>query len=915
MIDHDKPAQAGTPPAPITAGPGEGTGHESGAPRTIRRTGSALALRNWRVRWRVLALIAIPTAAAIGLGGIRIQAAIHSAGTFHRIEQLAVLGGNVTKLAHAMEDERDRTAGFIAAGRPASGQAALSSQYAVTDAAAGLVRAHSAGIGSAYPAGTREQVAAVLARINDLHGLRAAALHSKLPSLPMITDYSQAIAALFALNDEIAQGGANTALSDSVRTLGLLSRMKDQASQQRAILYASLITGQITPNALNALTAAQGQQASELSTFMASTTVGQQQHYADTVTGTQDDLAQNLEQRAINLASSNTPLLLGATSSIASKQWYSAMSAIVSQMRAVESRAVSSTIEQSRALQRAATRSALVTGILVLGFLVLVLIVTAIIARSMVRPLRRLRAGALDVAGMRLPDKVRQLSETGGGETFEVDPIDVTSTDEVGEVARAFDQVHREALRLAANEAILRGNVNAMFVSLSRRSQSLVERQIALIDELEQGEQDADRLSNLFRLDHLATRMRRNSENLLVLAGHETVRRRGTPVSLVDVLRAAVSEIEQYERVTLNVQPGTSIVGNAVNDVVHLLAELLENAASFSPGDTPVKVAGHLLNSGGVLLDITDQGVGMEAGGMADANWRLENPPVVDVAVSRRMGLFVVGRLAARHGVRVRLRQPELGGLTALIWLPDTLIARESTAPASWLRRLAALERGQDKGVEAWESRSPAARDEPAPNSHDLPRQPAAEISPFRGADARPIRSADSGPARDAGSEGAEAGPARRAQTAPRPRVQLRHEISQVVVPLGPQQGPHARLPIYDSLESDWFHRRGRTPQRHEMASDGTGQDLAVVPWTSAGDEGWRAARGATAPSAGGLTSAGLPRRVPQANIVPGSAVARVADAANPVLSAENARNRMASFQQGVRRARDAIKTEDPPNG
>ncbi len=243
--------------------------------------------------------------------------------------------------------------------------------------------------------------------------------------------------------------------------------------------------------------------------------------------------------------------------------------------------------------------------------LLLALLLTTVVGRSMVRPLRRLRSGALEVAGVRLPETVRRMSDSDGvGMPLEVEPIDVDSTDEIGEVARAFDQVHREALRLAANEAALRGNVNAMFVNLSRRSQSLVERQIRLIDDLEQGEQDADRLSSLFQMDHLATRMRRNSENLLVLAGHDATRRWNQPVALVDVLRAAVSEIEQYERVTLNVQPGIAVRGHAVNDVVHLLAELAENATSFSSAETPVVVAGHLLSSGGVLLDITDQGVG-----------------------------------------------------------------------------------------------------------------------------------------------------------------------------------------------------------------------------------------------------------------------------------------------------------------
>ena len=221
--------------------------------------------------------------------------------------------------------------------------------------------------------------------------------------------------------------------------------------------------------------------------------------------------------------------------------------------------------------------------------LLLVLLITTIVARSLIRPLRKLRTDALDVAGQRLPEMVRRLSQSeGADEGVEIEPIGVTSTDEIGEVARAFDQVHREAVRLAADEAMLRGNLNAMFVNLSRRSQSLIERQLSLIDSLEQNEQDPDRLSSLFRLDHLATRMRRNSENLLVLAGHEVTRRWSQPVPLVDVLRAAISEIEQYERVALNVQPGIAVVGQAVNDVVHLLAEIVENATTFSPEDTQV---------------------------------------------------------------------------------------------------------------------------------------------------------------------------------------------------------------------------------------------------------------------------------------------------------------------------------------
>ena len=257
------------------------------------------------------------------------------------------------------------------------------------------------------------------------------------------------------------------------------------------------------------------------------------------------------------------------------------------------------------------------------------------------------------------------------------------SADEIGQVARAFDQVHAEAVRLAGNEAMLRSSFNAMFVNLSRRSQSLIERLARMIDSLEQNEADPDRLSNLFSMDHLVTRMRRNSENLLLLAGHETARKWSEPVPLADVARAATSEIEQYSRVAMKIQPGIAVTGPAVSDVVHLLAEIIENATIFSPRDTPVHVSAQELTSGGVLIEVSDSGVGVPEARLTEMNLRLDNPPVIDVSVSRHMGLFAVARLAERHGVRVRLRARSPRGLIALVWLPDSVIER-GTAPSPW---------------------------------------------------------------------------------------------------------------------------------------------------------------------------------------------------------------------------------------
>jgi hypothetical protein len=580
--------------------------------------------------------------------------------------------------------------------------------------------------------------------------------------------------------------------------------------------------------------------------------------------------------------------------------------------------------------------------------------------------------------------------------------------------------VHREALRLAANEAALRGNVNAMFVNLSRRSQSLVERQIRLIDDLEQGEQDPERLSSLFQMDHLATRMRRNSENLLVLAGHDESRRWNQPVALVDVLRAALSEIEQYERVTLNVQPGIAVRGQAVSDVVHLTAELVENATSFSAADTPVTIAGHLLSSGGVLLEITDQGVGMGAEEMAHANWRLDNPPVVDVAVSRRMGLFVVARLAARHGIRVRLRPAASGGLIALVWLPDETIMHETPDGTPGMRRDSMPEPGLgpfadgafagvgagtnggstsiwgDDGRSIAEQEVNAARTPRfAPLRADAEdtgglgpkRVPGAGPRPGGWATTGPLpvfrtvpRPADDGPEQGVtrpqpmvtGPQSLVTGPPSVTGpppvTGPQPAIRPdeEHEVEPakpdqpvatspafdfgggsapadgngtdslltaphavlgapasietapsrgtVIVPPANGSGEEHRLPIFEAVESDWF-RRGRSavgrpaPDSEPEPSNG---------WaTTPADEGWRAAQAAGSPSSSGVTSAGLPKRVPQANLVPGAAgsVAGSSPATTPSRSAAATRERFASFQRGVREGRAAAGQAESDDG
>jgi HAMP domain-containing protein len=293
-----------------------------------------------------------------------------------------------------------------------------------------------------------------------------------------------------------------------------------------------------------------------------------------------------------------------------------------------------------------------------------------LVARSLVRPLGQLKAAAEDVAHSRLPGVVDKLQQA---EPVDLDveppPIGIRSRDEIGQVSRAFDTVHSTAVRVAAEQAALRRSVADMFLNLGRRLQALVGRQLEQLDELERTEVDPQQLQSLFRLDHLATRMRRNAENLLVLSGSEPVRRWSQPVPLVRVIRAAAAEIEDYTRVVVLPMPDADVVGHAVSDVVHLLAELIENAAVFSPPDTRVQVTGEPVPHG-YLLEIEDQGIGMTAEELTNANEQLANPPAVDLARAQRLGFYVVGRLAARDGIKVRLRRSWYGGVTALVLLP-----------------------------------------------------------------------------------------------------------------------------------------------------------------------------------------------------------------------------------------------------
>jgi signal transduction histidine kinase len=299
--------------------------------------------------------------------------------------------------------------------------------------------------------------------------------------------------------------------------------------------------------------------------------------------------------------------------------------------------------------------------------------------------MRRLRSGAVDAATVRLPAAVRQIEREGPEAVVAVPPvlpIEAKVGPETREVAQALDGLTGEAIRLATSQVRLRQSLDEAFVAMSRRSQSMVEKQLAIIDELESTEEDPEQLRNLFRLDHLAARMRRYNDNLLVLAGSAVRTRSSAPVAIADVFRAATSEMEQYERVRLQPLSGASVAGASAGGLIHLVAELLDNAAMYSPPTSPIVLAAAYTHEGGLRLEVTDSGVGIPPAELADLNARLAMPGTIDNQVPSRMGLYVVARLAQRGGFGVRLAaRAQAAGTVAEITVPKALVLGAPTGP------------------------------------------------------------------------------------------------------------------------------------------------------------------------------------------------------------------------------------------
>ncbi|WP_160330468.1 nitrate- and nitrite sensing domain-containing protein [Sphaerimonospora mesophila] len=384
----------------------------------------------------------------------------------------------------------------------------------------------------------------------------------------------------------------------------------------------------------------------------------------------------DLENLIVNQVRSGGPLPAEAD------KWQSTVQHITSELDSARASAT-----EALNVESTSTAGGIMIRILIAGGLGLIAISITIVfsvrfGRRLARDLAELRDAALDLADVRLPRVVTKLKQ---GEDVDVaaeaPPIRAGGSLEVEDVAHAFASVQRTAVEAAVGQANLRKGVSQVFLNLARRSQGLLHRQLTLLDTMQRRTDDPDALRELFRLDHLTTRMRRHAESLIILSGSAPGRAWRKPVPVIDVVRAAISEVEDYTRISMMPMPDASLTGASVADIVHLIAELMENAAVFSPPQTKVQVRGEVV-ANGLVLEIEDRGLGLEPEKYDEINRRLADPPEFDPADSDRLGLFVVSQLAGRYGINVVLRGSPYGGTTAIVLIPRALLADDRTTPA-----------------------------------------------------------------------------------------------------------------------------------------------------------------------------------------------------------------------------------------
>lgn len=637
------------------------------------RRGSSRPAHSRPIRSTLAALLVVPLTSLIVLWAYESGVTASQAISQHDYAvQYSLTSASGQNLLTQIAAERTDTFSLLS-GPPTGTRAVVNAQRARTDAAVAEFRrdAASAQAQGALNDEAQHSLQALLTDLGRLPAIRAVIDTGQASPLAMWRAYNTISNACFAVLGSQSTSTAVDFSQQAEATLNL-SLALELARREGALVAGALVSkGRLSPverglfaQAVGSQRMLEGQSVDELTPALAEP--------FDQLFGSSAyrSVATVENQIAVPTRSTGTIPVLSRPWVATANAYLAAFGNAVAQDRA----AVGLSVRQQD--NRTLLRLALTAGLGLLAIVVSMLLLLRF-GRRLARELTGLQQAAQQVAEERLPQVVAKLGQ--GDEVdpaAEILPIEQGRTSEIALVAQALSTVQRAAIEATVGQARLRQGVSQVFLNLSRRNQSLLHRQLSMLDVMERGTSDPEALADLFRLDHLTTRMRRHAEGLIILSGASPARGWREPVPVIDVVRAAVAEVEDYVRVDVVSENRDALTGAAAADVVHLLAELVENATMFSPSTTRVEVRASRVGNG-FAVEIEDRGIGISPEAVAELNLRLSSPPEFDLADSDQLGLFVVGRLATRHGIRVALRESPYGGVTAIVLLPHSLVLAE----------------------------------------------------------------------------------------------------------------------------------------------------------------------------------------------------------------------------------------------
>ncbi|MFE7776391.1 nitrate- and nitrite sensing domain-containing protein [Streptomyces sp. NPDC057445] len=685
---------------PAEEQPEPGTGQEAGTDRSAGRgPRERWRLRPRTVRAKIVSLLMVPVVSLLALWGF---ATVTTAQDVARLRQLQDIEHSVREpLAGAVTAlQAERRAALRRLAAPGPDRAAdLQQQAELTDAAlAGLFLDdnHTVADAGDLPAPVAGRLREFVASAGELSVLRTSVLDGKAEWDRTYEAYTAVIASAFGVSGALT-GIQDDARGSDARVLLEFGRAAEMLDREDALVTAARTAGDFSTERLRLFAGAVGTRRAFTESSVADLRAPGRSAWRE--------LTAQSSYRALLAAEDRTltaPAGRRAAQAVPSTTWDAAHSTVRTAMRDIERDARRSAVDRADPFGQGMLTVAGAAVLLGLVAVAASLVISVRIGRALVVELISLRNTALEIARHKLPHAMRRLRS---GEELDVHaetPQGPAPQDEIAEVGEALSTVHRAALSAAVERAELSRGISGVFVNLARRSQVLVHRQLNLLDSMERRAEDPGELGDLFRLDHLTTRMRRHAESLIILSGAAPGRAWRMPVPLTNVVRAAVSEVEDYARVEVRPLPESAVVGAAVADLTHLLAELVENAAQFSPPHTRVRVSGEPVGNG-YALEIEDRGLGMGKEALADANRRIDESEALDIFDGDRLGLFVVSRLSARHDIKVRLRTSPYGGTTAVVLIPTPLLQNASSSAGSPSRAVG------HKGVTGPDAATPSA--------------------------------------------------------------------------------------------------------------------------------------------------------------------------------------------------------------